>query len=185
MQRLRIHPPQPRQLIGIDPVILALAPLRSFHLPRIRHQHFVPVDRATTSRTHAECVPTSTTTRAAFQPLEKFRKSCLRRPQLSLRQLLSVQTQNAVVAPLVAQIHAYASDGPGWGEAHLADPLLRHSLLPTFFGSSFSSSLATSSASTSFVSRRTGPRDFVCFDGCSFFFPELLSFFLGRSPYPL
>jgi hypothetical protein len=48
----------------------------------------------------------------------------------------------------------------------------------TFFGSSFSFSLATSSASTSFVSRRTGPRDFVRFDVDSLFFPELLCFFM-------
>ena len=35
----------------------------------------------------------------------------------------------------------------------------------------------TSSASTSFVSLCTGPRDFARFDGCSLFFRELLSFF--------
>src|SRR5499427_1096082 len=28
VQRLWIHPPQPRQLLGIDPIILALTPLR-------------------------------------------------------------------------------------------------------------------------------------------------------------
>src|SRR5260370_23854625 len=49
-----------------------------------------------------------------------------------------------------------------------------------FFGSSFSFSFPTSSASTSFVSRRIGPRGFarfvVGFVG-SLFFPELLSLF--------
>ena len=47
----------------------------------------------------------------------------------------------------------------------------------TFVGSSFSFSFPTSSASTSFVSRCTGPRDFVRFDVGSLFFPELLCFF--------
>jgi hypothetical protein len=51
------------------------------------------------------------------------------------------QIQNAVVAPLVPQIHAH------------------------------------SSASTSFVSRCTGPRDFARFVVGSLFFPELLCFF--------
>jgi hypothetical protein len=44
-------------------------------------------------------------------------------------------------------------------------------------------SFSTSSASTSFVSCCTGPRDFVRFDVGSFFFPELLCF-QGRSPSP-
>src|SRR5580704_2004854 len=60
------------------------------------------------------------------------------------------------------------SDGRDWGEAHRAD---------AFFRSTFSCSFATSSASTSFVSRCTGPRDFVRFDVGSLFFPELLCFF--------
>jgi hypothetical protein len=45
------------------------------------------------------------------------------------------------------------------------------------FGSSFSFSFPTSSASTSFVSRCTGPRDFARFVVGSLFFPELLCFF--------
>jgi hypothetical protein len=46
----------------------------------------------------------------------------------------------------------------------------------TFFGSSFFFSFPTSSASTSFVSRCTGPRDFARFDIGSLFFRELLCF---------
>ena len=41
-QRLRIDSPQPRQLVGIEPVILALATLRPLHQPRIGHQNLVP-----------------------------------------------------------------------------------------------------------------------------------------------
>jgi len=52
----------------------------------------------------------------------------------------------------------------------------------TFFGSSFSFSFPTSSASTSFVSHRIGPRDFTHFVVGSLFFRELLSFLKGRSP---
>src|SRR5712692_11986145 len=70
------------------------------------------------------------------------------------------------------------SDGPDWGEAPHPDALLRRSLLAaTFFRSSLSFSFPTSSASTSFVSRCTGPRDFARFDVSSLFFPELLCFF--------
>src|ERR1039457_7095105 len=47
----------------------------------------------------------------------------------------------------------------------------------TFFGSSFSFSFPTSSASTSFVSRRIGPRGFAGFAVASLFFRELLCFF--------
>src|SRR6202022_3237691 len=47
----------------------------------------------------------------------------------------------------------------------------------SFFGSSFSFSFPTSSASTSFVSRRIGPRGFARFDVGSLFFPELLCLF--------
>jgi hypothetical protein len=43
-----------------------------------------------------------------------------------------------------------------------------------FFGSSFSFSFPTSSASTSFVSRRIGSRGFARFVVGSRFFPELL-----------
>ena len=49
-------------------------------------------------------------------------------------------------------------------------------LLPFFFGSSFSFIFPTSSASTSFVSRCTGFRDFARFVVGSLFFPELLCF---------
>jgi hypothetical protein len=44
---------------------------------------------------------------AAFQCLEEFGKVLLRRTQLSLRQRFPLQTQNAVVAPLVPQIHTH------------------------------------------------------------------------------
>src|SRR6266851_8075929 len=47
----------------------------------------------------------------------------------------------------------------------------------TFFGSSFSFSFPTSSASTSFVSRRIGSRGFARFVVGSLFFPELLCLF--------
>jgi hypothetical protein len=47
----------------------------------------------------------------------------------------------------------------------------------TFFEFSLSFSFATRSASTSFVSRRTVPGDFVRFDVGSLFFPELLCCF--------
>ena len=40
VQRLRIHPPQPRQLLRIDPIILRL-PARPLHQPRVGHHHFV------------------------------------------------------------------------------------------------------------------------------------------------
>src|SRR5580693_2248574 len=53
-----------------------------------------------TSCTHAGCVPTSITTRR-IQPLEEGGKILLRRPKLPLRQRFPLQTQNAVVAPLV------------------------------------------------------------------------------------
>src|ERR1700680_1223969 len=48
---------------------------------------------------------------------------------------------------------------------------------PPFFCPSFSFSFPTSSASTSFVSRRIGLRGFARFVVGSLFFPELLCFF--------
>src|ERR1700674_4413571 len=69
------------------------------------------------------------------------------------------------------------SDDRDWGEAHRANAFLRRSLIPPFSDPAFPSVFPTSSASTSFVSRCTGPRDFVGFDCCSLFFPELLCFF--------
>jgi len=59
-----------------------------------------------TSCTHAECVPTSITTRAAFNPWKKV-AILLRCPQLPLRQHLPLQSLNAVIATLVAQIYAH------------------------------------------------------------------------------
>src|SRR6516162_2492964 len=43
--RLWIHSPQPRQLLGIDPIILALTPLRPLHQPRVGHHHLVSLTR--------------------------------------------------------------------------------------------------------------------------------------------
>src|SRR5579864_4196891 len=74
------------------------------------------------------------------------------------------------------------SDGRDWAEALLADALLQ--LAPTAFASSFSFSFPTSSASTSFVSRCTGPatapasRRFTLL--C-----RIAMHLQGRSPYPL
>ena len=111
-----------------------------------------------------------------IQPLEEGCQILLRRPQLSFRQRFSLQPQNAVMAPLVPQIHSYrqtveigAKLPPG-----CSSPAL---VAATFLRSSFSFSFPTSSASTSFVSRCTGPRDFARFDVSSLFFRELLCFF--------
>src|SRR6266545_6672118 len=41
VQRLRIHPPQACQLVGIDAIALPLTTLRPFHQPRVGHQHLV------------------------------------------------------------------------------------------------------------------------------------------------
>jgi hypothetical protein len=41
VQRLRIHPPQARQLVGIDAIALPLATLRPFHPPRVGHHYLV------------------------------------------------------------------------------------------------------------------------------------------------
>src|SRR5215467_3257326 len=66
----------------------------------------------TTSRTHAECVPTSMTTRSGRSCLEQFRHILPPRPQLSLAQPLSLQSHNAVVAPLVSQVHPHRQPVP-------------------------------------------------------------------------
>src|ERR1019366_4382754 len=41
MQRFRIYPPQPGQLLGIDPVVLAPATFRSIHQPRGGYQNLM------------------------------------------------------------------------------------------------------------------------------------------------
>src|ERR1700675_3859971 len=68
------------------------------------------------------------------------------------------------------------SDDRDWAKftSQCSSPTL---VTATFFGSSFSFSFPTSSASTSFVSRCTGPRDFARFVVGSLFSPELLCFF--------
>src|ERR1700756_318858 len=45
VQRLWIHPPQPRQLLRIDPIILALTSLRPLHQPWVGHHHLVSLTR--------------------------------------------------------------------------------------------------------------------------------------------
>ncbi len=103
MQRLRIYASQ------------LLASIRSF----LRLRRFDPsMNRGLATSTScpqpqmtscipAECVPTSKTTRAAFNAWKNFGDVLLRRTQLSLCQRFPLQTQNAVVAPLVAQIYAH------------------------------------------------------------------------------
>jgi len=74
-----------------------------------------------------------------IQCLKEFGNVLLRRTQLSLRQRFPLQTQNAVVAPLGPPDPLLPSDGRDWGEAHLADALLRRSLLPPFSDPAFPS----------------------------------------------
>jgi len=82
-----------------------------------------------------------------------------------------LQTQNAVVAPLVAQIYAHPSDGRDWGEAHRSEAFFRRSLLPPFSDPAFFQ-LSHQFRQHFFRIRCTGPRDFVGFDVGSLFFPE-------------
>jgi hypothetical protein len=102
------------------------------------------------------------------QPLEKCSQILRRRPQLPFRQRFPLQTQNAVVAPLVTQIYAHCQTVEV-GAKLTALMLFSGTRCCTFFGCSFSFSFPTSSASTSFVSRCTGPRDFARFDVGSLF----------------
>ncbi len=130
-----------------------------------------------TSCTQAECVPTSTTTRARpIQPLEKGCQILLRPPQLSFRQRFSLQTQNAVMAPLVAQICAHRQTVEigakltalmlfsGARCCHLCRIQLFFQLSHQFRQHFFRIPLHR-------------PRDFLRFDVGSLFFPELLCFF--------
>jgi hypothetical protein len=92
--------------IRIDPIILALATLRSVHQPRVGHQHFVP---ATADDFLHPCRvgPHFHHHARRIQPLEEGCQILLRRPQLSFRERFSLQSQNAVMAPLVPQIHSH------------------------------------------------------------------------------
>src|SRR5437899_1723572 len=106
VQRLRIHPPQASQLIGIDAIALPLATLRPFHHPRVCHQHLVsPLgdhvlhpSRVSSYFHHYPC---------HGQCLEELPYIFLRGPQLSFGQGFSLQTKNAVLTPAVPQIHSH------------------------------------------------------------------------------
>src|SRR5207302_1461293 len=76
--------------------------------------------------------------------------------------------QNAVVAPLVAQIHAHRQTVEIGAKP--TSVCFSPVLATTTFGSSFSLSFPTNSASTFFMSCCTGPRDFARFDVGSLFF---------------
>src|SRR5260370_10670152 len=60
-----------------------------------------------TSCTQAECVPTSTTTRAPFNPWKKVAKSSCAVRNCPSARVSPLPTQHTVVAPLVAQIHSH------------------------------------------------------------------------------
>src|SRR5438270_11749502 len=106
VQRLGIHSPQPGEFVGVDPIILALAPFRSLHQPRVRHQHIVSTAGDDFLHPGRMCPHFDHHPRRRYG-LEKLCYVRLRRPQLSLAQCLSYQSQNAVVAPLVPQIHSH------------------------------------------------------------------------------
>ena len=127
-----------------------------------------------TSRIQAECVPTSNTRR--IQPLKEFANLLRCRAQLSFRQRFSLKTKNAVQTPAVPQIHSYRQTVEIG--AKLVSLMLSSALgATTLFRSSFFFSFPTSSTSTSFVSRCTGPLAFVRLEVGSLFFGELLCFF--------
>src|SRR6516225_1211799 len=106
VQRLGIHSPQPGEFVGIDPIILALAPFRPLHQPRVRHQHLVSTTSDDFLHPGRMCPHFDHHPRRRYG-LEKLCYVRLRRPQLSLAQRLSFQSQNAVVAPLVPQIQSH------------------------------------------------------------------------------
>jgi hypothetical protein len=89
---------------------------------------------------------------------EEFRQILPPRPQLPLRQRLPLQPQNAVVAPLVSQVHSHRQPVRVGGK--------HDTWLCTGFCSSLSLSFATSSAITSLESRCTRPRAFAGFVFC-------------------
>src|SRR5664279_4448679 len=106
VQRLRIHPPQARQLVGIDAIALPLATLRTFHQPRVGHQHLMPPlgDHVLYPRRvfsyfhhhprHRQC-------------LKELPYIFLRCPHLSFGQRFPRQTKNAILTPAVSQIHSH------------------------------------------------------------------------------
>src|SRR5712671_4212080 len=106
VQRLRIHPPQSCQLVGIDAIALPLATLRPFHQPRVSHQHLVSpladhVLHPSRVSSYFDHYPRH------GQCLEELPYIFLRCPQLSFGQRFSLQTKNAVLTPAVSQIHSH------------------------------------------------------------------------------
>src|SRR5438132_7314752 len=106
IQRLRIHPPQSCQLVGIDAITLSLATLRRFHQPRVGHQHLVPplgdhVLHPSRVRSYFDHYPRH------CQCLAELPDIFLRCPHLSFGQRFSRQTKNAVLTPAVPQIHSH------------------------------------------------------------------------------
>src|SRR5712691_12716688 len=106
VQRLRIHPPQSCQLVGIDAIALPLATLRPFHQPRVGHQHLVSplgdhVLHPSRVSSYFDHYPRH------CQCLEELPYIFLRCPQLSFGQRFSLQTKNAVLTPAVSQIHSH------------------------------------------------------------------------------
>jgi len=89
-----------------NPVILPLAALRALHQPGIGYQHFVPVTADDLPHPGGVC-PHFHHYARRIQPLKEFGNVLLPRTHLSFRQRFSLQSQNAVMAPLVSQIHAH------------------------------------------------------------------------------
>src|ERR1700736_1928837 len=138
VQRLRIHSPQSRQLVGIDTIILPLATFRPIHHPRIGHQHFVsatadhflhPRGVCSHLENHSSCI----------QCLEEFGKVLLLRTQLSLRQRLPPLDSECSSCSIGPPDPHPPSDDRDWGEAHLAYAFLRRSLLRAFSDPAFPS----------------------------------------------
>src|ERR1700758_5451114 len=91
-----------------------------------------------TSSTHGECVPTSKTTRAAFNALKEFGNVLLLRTQLSSVSV-SPSRPRCSIGSIGPPSPLLPSDDRDSGEAHLADALLRPSLLPPFSDPAFPS----------------------------------------------
>src|ERR1039458_8820695 len=72
----------------------------------VGHQHFVPATADDFLHPGRVCPHLENHSRR-IQCLKEFGNVLLRRTQLSLRQRFTLQTQNAVVAPLVPQIHTH------------------------------------------------------------------------------
>jgi len=90
--------------------------------------------------------------------------------------MLTVVVSHPSKAPLVAQIYAHRQTVE-IGAKLTALMLFSGARCCHLCRIQFFFSFPTSSASTSFVSRCTAPRDFLRFEVGSLFFPELLCFF--------